>query len=69
MKYSELIKIEPLMVDGEGASVLLGRRSVFEDMVKAGWIRPIVDRHKAKLYKLDDLKSCARRLEQGDYPQ
>ena len=57
------------MIDGEGAGVLLGRKSVFEDMVKAGWISPIVDRHKAKLYKLEDLKNCVRRLEQGNYPE
>lgn len=69
MKYSDLVKIEPLMIDGDGAGVLLGRKSVFEDMVRAGWIKPVVHRHKAKLYKLADLKSCARRLEQGDYPQ
>jgi hypothetical protein len=68
MKSKSPLHAEPLLLDSVGAGQLLTRRALFDDMVRAGWIRPVVARHKCKLFCLDDLRRCVRRIKRGQYP-
>lgn len=68
MKTLSSLQPEPLLVDSARAGQLLARRALFDDMVKAEWIRPVVNRHKCKLYCLDDLRRCVTRIKRGEYP-
>ncbi len=66
MKYADLIK--PLGLRTEQAGVVIGNISLFGRMVRAGWIKPVVDRHSCKLYDAQEVERCWKRLQDGDYP-
>lgn len=68
MKYSDLVKIEPKLVDTEIASQIIGKRTLFDRCVKAGWITPAVDKHSCKLFSKEKVDECANRIILGDYP-
>ncbi|MCC7518526.1 MAG: hypothetical protein IT578_05010 [Verrucomicrobiae bacterium] len=66
MKYSELVK--PLGIRSDEAGAMIGNLSLFERMIRAGWIRPVVNRHSCKLFDVTDVEQCWKRLKAGDYP-
>lgn len=66
MKYSELVK--PLGIRSDEAGTMIGNTSLFERMIRAGWIKPVVDRHSCRLFDMADVEQCWKRLKAGDYP-
>ena len=67
MKYSELIK--PLGIHTEEAGAMIGNVALFEKMVRAGWIKPVVNRHSCRLFDIKNVEQCWLRLKGGDFPQ
>ena len=50
------------------AVFLLGSRQLFEELVRAKWIRPVVDRHKLLLFDRGDLARAWTRILNGEQP-
>jgi len=69
MKYSELSSIKPLGVRMEEAGKLIGNTSLFRSMWKAGWIKPVIERHSCVLFAVADIERCFDRLRAGDFPE
>ena len=67
-RFSSLI-IEPRFLRAELAGLYLGCAGLLARMEKALWIKPIVQRHKMKIYKRADLDACAERVERGEFPE
>jgi len=68
MRFSHLVKLEPILVRPVDAADMVGSPQLFEEMVLAGWIQPVVKRHKLTLYSADRVKHCAARLIAGELP-
>ena len=68
MRYSDIIKVEPLTVRPETAERLFEAPHLFQTMVKAGWVKPCYKTNRCVLYLVTDLKKCAERLARGDRP-
>lgn len=71
MKFSDLVRapLKPLGVREDEAERLIGIPYLFKKMLRAGWIKPIVHRHKEKLYAMDDVEFCFLRLKNGEHPE
>jgi len=73
MKYSELIsskiELKPFNIPTEMAVILIGQEKLFNKMVSAGWIKPVVDKNRCRLWSYEDVKTCAFRLKNGEYPE
>ena len=67
-KSSSDVVLIPLLFDGKAAGGMLGRKSLLNQMLAYGWLKPVVDRHKCKLFCPDDLRRCVARLKKGEYP-
>jgi hypothetical protein len=52
----------------EGAFVL-GSEKLFQECVEAGWLRPVVKRHKLTLYAYSDITRCWARIQGGETPR
>ena len=46
----------------------LGSRVLFEEAERAGFIRPVVNRHKLKIYDAADVARCWARIIAGELP-
>ncbi len=71
MKFTDIIKpqMNPLGVRADEAGHIIGIPGLFLKMVKAGWIKPIVNRPKEKLFAVSDVELCFIRLKNGEHPQ
>ncbi len=71
MNFTDIIKppMKPLGLRADEAERIIGIPSLFRQMVKAKWIKPIVDRHKSKLFSVADVEFCFLRLKNGEHPQ
>lgn len=58
----------PLLLARDQAMAYVGRPKIFKDMLKAGWIEPVVNEHKLQTYKRKDLEEAVARLCVGCYP-
>jgi len=67
MKYSA-IKSPPRMMRKEDAGHHVGGPKLLSMMEKAGWIEPVVARHKMTLYDFKQLEECCDRLSRGEFP-
>ena len=47
----------------------VGSMELFNEMKAAGWISPVVQRHKITLYDAGDLAKCWARILNGEVPQ
>jgi hypothetical protein len=65
MRFSHLVKIEPILVRPVDAADMVGSAQLFDEMVKAGWIYPVMKRHKLTLYSVDNVRQCAAKLING----
>jgi len=68
MKGADIISIKPFTVRPETAAALFEAPHLFQDMVKAGWIKPCYKTNRCTLYLVGDLEKCAERLALGDKP-
>jgi hypothetical protein len=50
------------------AAYALGSEKLLTECVDAGWIKPIVKRHKLTLYDRGDIASCWARILGGEVP-
>ena len=50
------------------AAELIGSETLFEEMRKAGWIKPTVERHKLTLYDYGAVVKCWVRVLGGELP-
>jgi hypothetical protein len=50
------------------AAYALGSEKLLAECVKAGWIKPIVKRHKLTLYDRADIAKCWTRILAGEMP-
>lgn len=68
MRYSEIV-CPPRLLRAEDAGRYVGCPGMLTRMVKAGWIKPVVQRKKMTLFVRTQLDGCCQRLEQGDFPE
>jgi len=61
--------IQPRLVRREDAAAYLAAPQLFAHLEAAGWIAPVVDRHRMLLFDLNDVDACINRLKTGEYPQ
>ena len=69
MRYSVITASTPQrLTDEKGAGIYVKVPALLSRMEKAGWIKPIVQRPKMKLYDLNALDLCVDRLSVGEWP-
>ena len=71
MSYRDLIQtvqLRPRLVRPQQAALLLGSGELVADFIGAGWLSPVVSRHRLVLYSFEDLAECVGRLEAGEQP-
>jgi hypothetical protein len=68
MRYSALI-IQPSLLRAEDAGKYVGCPGLLARMVKAGWIKPLVQRKKMTLFLRSKLDECVERLTRGEFPE
>ena len=66
MDVRDLLK--PRNVDEKGASLIVGKISLFRRMVSEGWISPIVSLHACTLFAVRHVEGCCDLLEAGFLP-
>ena len=60
--------LRPLLVRPEQAALLLGSGEVVTELVRAGWLDPVMSEHRLVLYAYRHLENCVKRLEFGEVP-
>jgi len=50
------------------AAFALGSEKLLQECIEAGWLRPIVKRHKLTLYAQSDIAKCWARILAGEVP-
>jgi hypothetical protein len=60
------VRVEPLLVRPEQATLILGSVELLHDLVAAGWLRPVISRKRLTLYSVVDLQGCVARLQAGE---
>jgi hypothetical protein len=50
------------------AAFALGSEKLLEECVDAGWLKPIIQRHKLTLYDRGHIASCWARILDGEVP-
>jgi hypothetical protein len=68
MRGADIIWIKPFTVRPETAAALFEAPHLFQDMVKANWIKPCYKTNRCTLYLVGDLENCAQRLAKGEIP-
>ena len=53
----------------EEAAHALGSEKLLQECVEAGWLKPIIKRHKLTLYALSDITRCWARILGGELPR
>ncbi len=66
MKLAELL--QPRNVNQDAAGIIVGQAKLFLLMVQAGWIKPVIDQHKCKLFATGHIQGCCDLLELGYLP-
>lgn len=52
----------------EKAAAEIGSKQLLDECVAAGWIKPVVQRHKLTLYDYTALAKCWARIAGGELP-
>jgi len=52
----------------EEAAFALGSEKLLQECVEAGWLKPIIKRHKLTLYALSDITRCWAPMLGGEVP-
>lgn len=69
-RYSVVTESSPQeLTDEKGAGLFLRMPALLAKMEKAGWVKPVVNRGKMKLYRIAHLERCVDRLEAGEFPE
>ena len=67
-KYSTIITA-PRFLRSEDAGQYVGCPGLLARMVRAGWIKPVVQRKRLTLFSRAKLDVCADRMEGGEFPE
>jgi hypothetical protein len=51
------------------AAFALGSEKLLRECVEAGWLKPIIKRHKLTLYAVTDITRCWARILGGELPR
>lgn len=62
MRYSTLIQARRGAARIEDAELILGGPKVLELVRKAGWLTPIVERHRLTLFDYEECLACWQRI-------
>ena len=46
----------------------LGSKALYHAVLKAGWLAPVIDRHKLRLFKSEDVFAVYKRIAAGESP-
>lgn len=52
----------------DAVTMLGGSRKLFDDVVAAGWLKPILSRHRLVLFDAGDVAKCHARIRNGEEP-
>jgi hypothetical protein len=52
----------------EEAAEQVGSRVLFSEMRRAGWVKPVIDRHKLVLFDASDIERAWSRILSGETP-
>ena len=66
--FSSII-IQPRLLRVDDAGQYVGCPGLLALMVKAGWIKAIVQRKRMTVYQRSKLDECCERLERGEFPE
>lgn len=70
MKLSDMlrntVRVEPMLVRPDQAALILGSIELLDDLTAAGWLEPVVNRKRLKLFSVADLQGCVARLQAGE---
>jgi len=66
-RYSNII-IAPRNLRAEVAGEYVGCPGLLARMVKAGWIKPLVQRKRLTIFVRSKLDECCERMERGEFP-
>jgi hypothetical protein len=69
VKRQDIVRLKALTVRPRNAASLFEAPHLFDEMVRAGWIKPCYKSNRCTLYLVTDLESCALRLASGDRPE
>ena len=69
MKVFTIIKMRPFTVRPETAAALFEAPHLFQEMVRAGWVKPCYKSNRCTLYVVNELEKCAERLAKGERPE
>ena len=50
------------------AAAVVGSMQLLKEFVAAGWLKPVVQRHKMTIYDFSDIAKCWQRVKSGDLP-
>ena len=67
-RYSDII-IPPRNLRAEVAGEYVGCPGLLARMVRAGWIKPVVQRKRLTLFSRARLDECCERLDRGEFPE
>jgi hypothetical protein len=65
---SKNLTINKLGYRPDEAAFVLGSEKLLQECVAAGWLKPIIKRHKLTLYALSDITRCWARILGGELP-
>lgn len=68
MTYSILRASTARLLNEHDAGQYVGVPALLNRMLKAGWIKPVVDRRKMRLFDVRQLDACCDRLALGEFP-
>jgi hypothetical protein len=67
-RFSTLL-LRPRLLRASPAAEYVGGEGLLKRMREAGWIKPLIQRHKMTIYRLADLDACCSRLDAGEFPE
>ena len=68
MKFNHKAHPPRLGFRPDDAAEMIGSPQLFTEMREAGWIKPVLQRHKLTLYSGDDIQRCWHRILAGENP-
>ena len=60
------VRVEPMLVRPDQAALILGSIELLDELTAAGWLEPVVNRKRLKLFSVADLQGCVARLQAGE---
>lgn len=63
---SKIVSCRPLLVRPHTAVEVLGSPELLDQLVRLGWVKPVIQRNRLTLYSLAHLESAVTRLELGE---